>query len=283
MKQLRTTNRRIAFSSLPKNFCHAIEVARRLNVRYLWINALCIIQDSPVDWQTESALMHLIYSQTVLDISTDLNRDSVGGCFNRQSKSVIDQFVVNVVIESSLSGREWSRLGLFLQRDAWLREQVLKLPDINNAPAASRGWICQERLLSPQVLHYTSAQLYFECRFHLIAEEGLPVDLLTRLGTLRLLQTKKASASPVNILTLWYEDVIQDDYSPHKLTLPSDKLPAVSHIAQIFRQDISSSYIAGVGGLKLQMGLAWMRAGPSSKPREYRCPSLSWASIDGPV
>jgi hypothetical protein len=99
-----------------------------------------------------------------------------------------DQFVVNVVIESSLSRRERSRLGLFLQRDAWLREQVLKLPDINNAPAASRGWICQERLLSPRVLHYTSAQLYFECRFHLIAEEGLPVDLLTRPRTLRLLQ-----------------------------------------------------------------------------------------------
>jgi hypothetical protein len=78
-----------------------------------------MIQGSPVDWQTESALMHLIYSQAVLNISTDPNRDSVGGCFNRQSKSMIDQFVVNVVIESSLSRRERSRLGLFLQRDAW--------------------------------------------------------------------------------------------------------------------------------------------------------------------
>jgi Heterokaryon incompatibility protein (HET) len=56
--------RRIAFSSLPKNFCHAIEVARRLNIRCLWIDALCMIQDSPVDWQTESAPMHLIYSQS---------------------------------------------------------------------------------------------------------------------------------------------------------------------------------------------------------------------------
>jgi hypothetical protein len=167
----------------------------------------------------------------VLNISADSSRDSVGGCFNRQSKSMVEQFVRNIVIESSLSGCERSRVGLFLQRDAWLGERDWKLPDLNNAPAASRGWICQERLLSPRVLHYTPAQLYFEFRVHFIAEEGLPVGSLTRPGTLRRLQAEKASAIPVDILTLWYGDVIQDNYSVRKLTVPPDKLPAVSDIA----------------------------------------------------
>jgi len=38
---------------LPTTFKHAIYVARQLSVQYLWIDRLCIIQDSQVDWERE--------------------------------------------------------------------------------------------------------------------------------------------------------------------------------------------------------------------------------------
>jgi Heterokaryon incompatibility protein (HET) len=39
----------IKWSRLPKTFQDAIQVTRLLGIRYIWIDALCIIQDAPAD------------------------------------------------------------------------------------------------------------------------------------------------------------------------------------------------------------------------------------------
>src|SRR5436305_14453620 len=41
----------IQFQSLPKTFQDAIVVTRRLGYQYLWIDSLCIVQDSHRDWE----------------------------------------------------------------------------------------------------------------------------------------------------------------------------------------------------------------------------------------
>lgn len=51
----------ISMSTLPKNFVQAIIVCRRWDIQYVWIDSLCIIQDSFDDWRHEAALMHLVY------------------------------------------------------------------------------------------------------------------------------------------------------------------------------------------------------------------------------
>jgi hypothetical protein len=48
-------------SKLTKTFQDAIEITRRLRIRYLWIDSLCIIQDSLEDWKHESLLMGFVY------------------------------------------------------------------------------------------------------------------------------------------------------------------------------------------------------------------------------
>ncbi|KAE9365557.1 HET-domain-containing protein [Stipitochalara longipes BDJ] len=70
----------IDISLLPPVFRDAIIIARRLGVRYLWIDSLCIIQDDPLDWQTESARMSTIYQNSLLTISAGLSGRG-GGCF----------------------------------------------------------------------------------------------------------------------------------------------------------------------------------------------------------
>jgi hypothetical protein len=47
----------IAAEVLPLNFRHAIQITRDLDVGYIWIDSLCIIQDSPDDWARESVLI----------------------------------------------------------------------------------------------------------------------------------------------------------------------------------------------------------------------------------
>ena len=47
--------------TLPKNFADAVFVTRQLGLQYIWIDSLCIIQDSPSDWHKEAATMHQVY------------------------------------------------------------------------------------------------------------------------------------------------------------------------------------------------------------------------------
>ena len=54
---LESFTERIELSEVPKSFRGALKVAARLKVRYLWIDSLCIIQDSTEDWQREASLM----------------------------------------------------------------------------------------------------------------------------------------------------------------------------------------------------------------------------------
>ncbi|KAF2496512.1 hypothetical protein BU16DRAFT_460375, partial [Lophium mytilinum] len=58
----------IPLDSMPPNFCDAVLVTRKLKIRYLWIDSLCIIQDSPDDWDAESAKMCHIYRGSLFTI-----------------------------------------------------------------------------------------------------------------------------------------------------------------------------------------------------------------------
>lgn len=59
----------IALESLPANFRDAIMIPRQLDIRYIWIDSLCIIQDSVTDWEDESKKMGDIYHKATLVIA----------------------------------------------------------------------------------------------------------------------------------------------------------------------------------------------------------------------
>lgn len=67
--------------SLPKTFHDAVVITRNLGIEYLWIDSLCILQDSEEDWNRESAKMAVVYSGATVVISADAARNSADGCF----------------------------------------------------------------------------------------------------------------------------------------------------------------------------------------------------------
>lgn len=77
----------IMISTLPQTFRDAIYITRRLGYRFLWIDSLCIVQDSLIDWQVESVKMNTIYSNAVLNISADAAADSSEGIFDSSTKT----------------------------------------------------------------------------------------------------------------------------------------------------------------------------------------------------
>lgn len=78
---------RIPTESLPHAFLDAIDFTRSLGVRYIWIDSLCILQDSRDDWQAEALQMHKIYRNCVCNIAATGSSDNGGGLFQDRNKA----------------------------------------------------------------------------------------------------------------------------------------------------------------------------------------------------
>ena len=74
---------------LPKNFQHAISVARQLRIRYIWIDSLCIIQGKGSDFLTEGHLMHKVYRFSYCNIVAADSVNSDGGLFRDRDPRLI--------------------------------------------------------------------------------------------------------------------------------------------------------------------------------------------------
>jgi len=69
MSNILSLKTRIPLDHFPKTFREAVEAARRMGINYLWIDSLCIIQDSNGDWLKESVLMYQVYSNAFINIA----------------------------------------------------------------------------------------------------------------------------------------------------------------------------------------------------------------------
>lgn len=187
-------------SQLPKTFQDAVRITRRLGIRYLWIDCLCIIQDDVQDWEREAASMASIYRNSYLTIAASASSDSASGCFR-----VRDANFYNTPAEMSMGngppvgdvGRGNCTLRYstaspqqqqptelhFIQE--WLPGSISAAPQsvcigtfgkhidpIAKEPLSTRGWTLQERLLSPRTVHFATDQLYFECETEFVSECG---------------------------------------------------------------------------------------------------------------
>ena len=167
---------------------------------------------------------------------------------------------------------------------------------VRSSTLTTRGWCCQERLLSPRVLHFTETQLFWECRHCARSEDNLfysprprgIVNVLERSvpdeGSLIVgpLQSYRM-LSAAELLDRWYHIVVQFEYSARRLTHPGDKLIALAGLASTFKALLQTRYPAGLWAEDLIAGLCWRRSASGRKAVQYRCPSWSWASQDSAV
>lgn len=147
---------------ISKVFRDAMEVAASVGLQYIWIDSLCIIQDSVDDWIAESTQMSNIYSYGYLNIAADGFSDGSSGLFTSRNVKVLSPIKVacheNVRMHVSggdirpLRAGEYFLLDVHCWRDA-----------IEDAPLGRRGWVVQERALSPRTLHFGKGQIFWEC------------------------------------------------------------------------------------------------------------------------
>jgi hypothetical protein len=169
----------IIISDLPKTFRDAVKIASTLNVRYLWIDSLCIIQDSEEDWQAEAGKMSAVYRNAAFAIAAHGSGDSNGGCFVTGASRQHEYSSIRGTNKDGVEINVHVRLSGFREpnRDEGLAH-IAKGNKVKPLPSrlSTRGWVFQERLLSQRTLHYTGSELVFECRAGLQCECRVGTD-----------------------------------------------------------------------------------------------------------
>ncbi|RYP07947.1 hypothetical protein DL765_008968 [Monosporascus sp. GIB2] len=276
-------------TSLPQNFRDAFRVTRELGLRYVWIDALCIVQDSHEDWKEEAAKMASIYAGAHLTISAIEASKSTEGFLGPRRLG-------QVILDSNFA----------IRADAPADVETLTQSVLN-----TRGWCVQERLLAGALLHYGRDQMLWECATEMADEEdgeGQPSFSsdgyvtqekgLISYAAAHFISTRRTfAAAPPERLAVWYG--IVEEFSRRDLTFGGDKFPAIAGVARRFSDaGLGGAYMAGLGREHGLLGLLWCartRRLPRVKapgfhgryaltrPAERRAPSWSWASVDGPV
>ncbi|TRX97937.1 hypothetical protein FHL15_001147 [Xylaria flabelliformis] len=288
---------------LPPVFQDTLRVIKALGIRYIWADCLCIIQDSSSDWETESLEMSKVYASSVCNIS-------ITG-FEDTSTGFLDKTCGFVPLPCRVRP-SWAR---HVDEDWYVLDPYFWWAQLTKAPLTKRGWVFQERLLAPRVIHFGPEQLLWECASLDACEafpQGMPEMVKTPRDTgfkrLDFLFENYAKVNSLSedhrVLSMTEEDLLYywcevvEAYSRTSLTKPRDKLIALAGVAQLMSpsDDLnhttsSKGYVAGLFNQHLSLMLEWHSdCGISSRrepvgvrPPQYRAPSWSWASIDGRV
>ncbi|KAF4538958.1 Heterokaryon incompatibility protein [Lasiodiplodia theobromae] len=172
--------RGIALEDLPPTFRDAVVFASRLEgVRYIWIDALCIIQENEEDddglhaedWKTQSALMDKVYHESYLNISATSASNPAGGLFRSRNPDLLQEDEVKLNVQGLLEldeDEDEEREGSLKKRKKHVKKcsvvDVSLWDDlVEDAPLNKRAWAYQERLLAPRVVHFCSDQVAWEC------------------------------------------------------------------------------------------------------------------------
>jgi hypothetical protein len=139
-----------ASSSL--TFRDAVVFCRRVGVRYLWIDSLCILQDSRADWEAEAAVMGRVYGHALCMLAATCSADGAGGCRVRHPARFRKMDVDLEGGDQPARARVWAD-------PAWCWAATLS--GMNEGART-----LQERQLSARVLHFTEYTVLWECREH---------------------------------------------------------------------------------------------------------------------
>ena len=161
----RLYSREIPWDCIPRTLQDALDVTHALQIPYLWIDSLCIVQDDLDEWEIEAAKMQNIYAGSSLTIAATDSSDSSGGLATRKyvdPGSLLPQDAVKV--EQALGNffaapnKDDNTATLVRMKQRDVRDAV------DDSILSTRGWVLQEVVLSHRIVHFMDWELFWTCR-----------------------------------------------------------------------------------------------------------------------
>jgi Heterokaryon incompatibility protein (HET) len=270
----------IPLKDLPPTILDAVKLCRAIGLKYIWIDAFCIIQDDPTDKEIEIAKMPHIYGSAALTIAAARSVSVLGGFLHqRQFTAQSDAFILP-----------------YRCSDGQIGSVTLTEIDTSEEPIDERGWTLQERLLSSKTVEFGSRQTRWICQqseykanytdgwrenapYSPQRHDHLRLDEYAGKGKITLSNGEDYE----RLLRQW--NTIVEAYTRRKLTLTSDRAWAISGIAERFAAILGDTYIAGMWKACLLSGLLWQisKFNTASAGSVFQGPSWSWTAVNGPV
>ncbi|KAK7937826.1 HET-domain-containing protein [Apiospora aurea] len=270
----RHINEGIDMHTLPQTLVDAVRVCKRLGIPYLWIDALCIVQDDPEDLIRELGIMPQIYQQGYLTICASRAGNVHEGFLGEQRYSY-ESFPPTKIKYKAKDGRTGHVL--LVEDDEYYGRCLL------GSPINTRAWTFQEALLSPRRICYARDSMRWYCR----SAQCYRMNLRKKdnLFTNDTYEGLHAAIPCIPGRPMPALEEIAKEYSRRAMTNSSDKLVAISAIAKTIAVGHGYTYLAGLFKESLPINLCWMtdEGLPKPRPKQYRAPSWSWAAVDATI
>jgi hypothetical protein len=262
----------IKVKSLPKSLQDAISATEKLGIPYLWIDSLCIIQDSKADKEKEITQMAQIYKHATVTISAAIARDSGDG-FLGVRKDILDLIASSYQLPMKLDNAD-----LPIGADVYICPDndlgFMNKTEVD--PIDKRAWTYQETWLSPRLLIYSRGPIRWRCLSRAWihgsdAENGVQsyhnLKFQNREKFFKTLpepptnphQMSESTKNSIRQRLSWQHEwsTLAMDYSSRLLTSRTDKLPALSGLATEFGRLYGDIYLAGIWKSSLPWSLLW--------------------------
>ncbi|KAH9209115.1 heterokaryon incompatibility protein-domain-containing protein, partial [Leptodontidium sp. 2 PMI_412] len=244
---------------IPENKLHqtikdAITTTRTLGLRYLWVDAICIIQNDKDDWEKEAATMSDVYENSMLTIAAIDEPRADQGMFRKRTYS--PRPYNRDYPRDSATGYFGYSHPFYVYANNCRRRPLGELD--------TRGWCLQEQFLSPRILSYADGELFWDCA-ELTASESYPG------GT--------------EAVKFWWN--IVEEFTGRHLTVEMDRFVAIEGISNVVTEYTNEQMVLGMWKSDLPRHLLWwvntITGKPKltdvlKRPKEFLCPSWSWAS-----
>ena len=275
----------IPYHQLPPTLQDAVTVCRHLQVRFLWVDAICIVQDDDIDKAQQIAQMPIIYKNGYLTIIAASASSASQGFLRGRTAPQAGMLAFDLPYHCP---------------DGQVGTVTLYQLDRVSDPVDARAWTLQERLLSPRAVEFSSHQVRWVC-LQAAGKPGwndgwlvkpkagsshldfLPRGVYSRVFGVPLDRDRRITGNfKPGSKTEWYSLV--KVYTLRSLTKPEDRILALSGLAKEYSALLEDTYLAGLWRNSLLNELLWFVDGAKQPaPTAFQGPSWSWTSVNGPI
>lgn len=250
-------------SEIPRTVMDAIEFCQKIKERYIWIDTLCILQDTTEDRHQQIMHMDAVYKQATLTIVAAAGTDCRYGLRGMQERPVINHCEV-------VNG-SWLRL---------TRRSVMS--DLLRSTWNQRAWTLQENVFSCRILAFTKTQVFFCCPKTLYREDTCleynhnTISVIERsLLPTRLREESYKLMSESQVYTRAYLPLAQS-YVKRDLTKQEDMLDAFAGVTRALTPHVGP-FLWGLPINFFFTSFFWTSSQPAAKMiRREGFPSWSW-------
>jgi hypothetical protein len=261
-------------NQLPTVIKDAIDLTRRLGLQYIWIDALCIVQDSPQSWKLNAYNMDIIYGSADLTICAADGQDASAGL---RAMRMNDHNGHQQMADCAPGVR------LVVSRPP---EMYIKASKWN-----TRAWTFQERLLSTRCLIFTAGRVYFQCRSTGMSED-IYADREGAGWSLDFVDAPMQMFRQLPQRAFWVYTKIVTLYTHRELSKSEDILAASSGIRNLMKDVMNAPFVFGLPSSHFDLAILWQHIMPvqrrnvaqtqserHEKPVDF--PSWCWSGWQG--